>query len=146
MAADRTASTVWEGDLQSGKGTVSLDSSKVADALEVTAPSRFESPEGRTSPEELIAAAHASCYSMALSNILTQNGTPPERLETRATCTVDRGDGGFAITTMALRVRATVPDLDASGFDDAAGQAKQGCPVSKALAGNVEISLDAALD
>ena len=145
MATDRTASTVWEGDLQSGKGTVTLESSKVVDPLEVTAPSRFESPEGRTSPEELIAAAHSSCYSMALSNLLTQDGTPPERLETSATCTIDRVDGAFTITTMALQVRATVPGVDAGAFEQAAGKAKDACPVSKALAGNVEISLDAAL-
>jgi len=142
---DRTATTVWEGDLRKGKGEVSFDSSGAAGPLPVSFPSRFERPGGQTSPEELLAAAHAACYSMALSNILGSAGHPPERLETSATATIDSVDGGFAITTMRLVVRGTVPGIDEEQFLDAARQAEQGCPVSKAIAGNVQLSVDAAL-
>lgn len=145
MAQDRSATTVWKGDFKSGKGALTLDSSRVAGTLEVTTPSRFEAPEGRTSPEELLAAAHSSCYSMALSGALTRAGTPPEQLDVNAVCTVDKVAEGYAITQMALRVRATVPGISAEDFDKAAQGAKDGCPVSKALAGNLEITLDAAL-
>jgi len=145
MAIDREATTIWTGDLQSGKGQLTLDSSHAAGTLDVSAPSRFESPNGQTSPEELIAAAHSSCFSMALSMTLSKNGNPPDRLETHATCTIDRQADGFAITAVALRVRGTVPGISADDFLSAANAAKAGCPVSKALAGNVEITLDAAL-
>jgi len=145
MAIDREATTIWTGDLQSGKGQLTLDSSHVAGTLDVSAPSRFETPNGQTSPEELIAAAHSSCFSMALSMTLSRSGNPPERLDTHATCTIDRQGEGFAITKVDLRLRATVPGISADDFLRAANAAKEGCPVSKALAGNVEITLDAAL-
>jgi len=142
---DRTATTVWEGDLRKGKGEVSFDSSGAAGPLPVSFPSRFERAGGQTSPEELLAAAHAACYSMALSGILGAGGNPPDRLETSATATIDSVDGGSAITTMRLVVRGTVPGIDEEQFLDAARKAEQGCPVSKAIAGNVQLTVDAAL-
>ncbi|GLW62844.1 peroxiredoxin [Actinomadura rubrobrunea] len=123
-----------------GQGTVSLDSSKVG-AFEVTWPSRAEQPDGRTSPEELIAAAHSTCYSMALSHGLAGKGTPPEKIDTRAEVTFQPGEG---ITGIHLTVRASVPGLSAADFERAAQDAKANCPVSKALAGT-KITLDAAL-
>jgi len=144
MAADRTARTVWHGDLMSGSGTFSLTSGAAAD-LPVTWASRAEESSGRTSPEELIAAAHATCFSMALSHGLAQGGNPPTRIETEATATFDRTDDGFRITRMAITVRGDVPGMDEAAFVEAAQGAKANCPVSKALEGNVEITLDAAL-
>lgn len=123
-----------------GKGTVSLDSSKIG-TYEVTWPSRAEEPNGRTSPEELIAAAHSTCYSMALSHGLAGAGTPPEKVDTKAEVTFQPGEG---ITGIHLTVRASVPGLSAADFDKAAQDAKTNCPVSKALAGT-KITLDAAL-
>lgn len=144
MATDRKATAVWSGDLPTGKGTAKLESSGLGGELPVSWPSRTEEPGGQTSPEELIAAAHAACYSMALSNVLAQAGTPPEKLETSATVTFDL-HGGPHISKVALTVRGTVPGADADAFADAAGKAKDGCPVSKALAGNVEISVEPTL-
>ncbi|WP_285493028.1 OsmC family protein [Actinomadura sp. NBRC 104425] len=140
MATTRTANAHWEGPLMGGRGKVSLDSSKVG-AFEVTWPSRAEEPDGRTSPEELIAAAHSTCYSMALSHALAGAGTPPEKVDTRAEVTFQPGEG---ITGVHLTVRASVPGLSAADFEKAAQDAKAGCPVSKALAGT-KITLDAAL-
>ena len=140
----RSATTVWEGELLTGKGSVALDSSGAAGPLDVNWPARAESPNGTTSPEELIAAAHSSCFSMALSNALAKNGTPAERLETTANVHIEKGDAGFSITRVELKVRGT-GGFDEAAFTEAANGAKAGCPVSKALAGNVEIVLDAAL-
>jgi lipoyl-dependent peroxiredoxin len=140
MATTRTANAHWEGSLLDGTGTVSLDSSGLA-SFEVTWPSRAEQPEGRTSPEELIAAAHASCFSMALAHGLSGAGTPPRALDTKADVTFQPGEG---ITGIHLTVRATIPGIDADGFAAAAETAKRNCPVSKALAGT-EITLDAKL-
>ncbi len=144
MATDRIATTVWTGDLMSGSGEVSLDSSGAAPALAVSWPSRAEEANGKTSPEELIAAAHATCYSMAFSNMLAQAGTPPERVETTATVTFSL-DGGAHISKVALKVRATIPGIEQAQFEELAAKAKDGCPVSKLMAGNVELTLDAAL-
>jgi len=128
-----------------GQGTVSLDSSKVG-AFEVTWPSRAEQPDGRTSPEELIAAAHSSCYAMALSAQIANAGGTPESLDVTADVTLGPDPaGGFRITGIQLTVRGRVQGLDADGFQAAAEAAKAGCPVSKALAGVDSISLDAAL-
>ena len=138
--ADRSATTTWEGTLAEGKGSTHLDSSDVA-TFEVTWASRTEAPGGRTSPEELLAAAHASCFSMALSKRVADAGGTPEKLETTVTVTLDSG----AITTVALKVRGTVDGLDESAFATAAQAAKDGCPVSKLFGGNAEITLDAAL-
>jgi osmotically inducible protein OsmC len=141
---DSTASAHWEGDLFAGSGTTSL-ASGVAGPLPVTWASRTEAPNGRTSPEELIAAAHAACFNMAFSNGLAQAGTPPTRLDTTAVATFERTDAGFRLTRMALAVEGEVPGIDADGFAAAAEAAKDGCPVSNALKGNVEITVSAVL-
>jgi lipoyl-dependent peroxiredoxin len=140
MATTRTANAHWEGSLMEGAGSVSLDSSGLA-TFDVTWPSRAEKPDGRTSPEELIAAAHASCYSMALSHGLAGAGTPPEALDTKADVTFQPGEG---ITGIHITVRGTVPGIDADAFAAAAETAKNNCPVSKALTGTT-ITLDAEL-
>jgi osmotically inducible protein OsmC len=140
MATERRAEVVWQGDLLSGTGTIGSVTSGALPPLDVSWPSRAEEPEGRTSPEELIAAAHASCFAMALSNGLAQGGTPPDRLETSATVTFQPGEG---IRSSVLAVRGSVPGLDAEGFRAAAEQAKANCPVSKALAGT-EVRLGSA--
>ena len=139
---DRSASVVWHGDLLHGGGTIAAAPSGAFGPLEVTWASRSEEPNGRTSPEELIAAAWASCFSMALSNGLAQDGNPPEKLETSATVTFQPGEG---ITRGALTVRGTVPGIDEAAFREAAETAKQNCPVSKALAGIPDVSLEANL-
>ncbi|HEV8557970.1 MAG TPA: OsmC family protein [Actinophytocola sp.] len=141
MATTRTANAHWEGSLLEGAGTVSLDSSNLG-RYEVTWASRAEKPEGRTSPEELIAAAHASCFSMALSHGLAGAGTPPASLDTKADVTFQPGEG---ITGIHLTVRGSVPGLDSDGFAAAAEAAKQNCPVSKALTGTT-ITLEATLE
>ena len=143
MAIQRKAHATWEGDLRSGSGTFDLDSGAIT-GQEVTFASRFEQPGGKTSPEELIAAAHATCVSMALANTLAQEGHPPTKLETDAVCTLDETDAGFRITTMQLTVRGQVEGIGEEAFESAAQQAKEGCPVSNAL-GHVEISLQASL-
>jgi osmotically inducible protein OsmC len=142
MATERVAQVTWQGDLMSGQGTITSVGSGAFAPLDVTWASRAEEPQGRTSPEELIAAAHAACYSMALSNGLAKAGTPPERLETSATVTFVPGTG---ITKSALTVVGTVPGTDEDAFRAAAEEAKDGCPVSGALKGNVELSVDARL-
>jgi osmotically inducible protein OsmC len=139
--ADRTASVTWSGSLMEGAGTIDSVGSGAFGPLEVTWASRTEDSD-LTSPEELLAAAHASCYSMALSHALAQAGSPPERLETSATVTFVPGTG---ITKSAIRVRGTVPGIDEAAFLEAAQGAVEGCPVSKALAAVPEITLDAAL-
>jgi len=142
MATERTANVTWRGSLMDGEGTIDRVGSGAFGPLDVTWASRAEEPDGRTSPEELIAAAHAACFSMALSHGLAQAGTPADTLDTSATVTFVPGTG---ITAVALKVRGTVPGLDAAGFLEHAEAAKEGCPVSKALAGVPEITLDAAL-
>ena len=142
MATDRKAEVTWTGDLMSGSGRIDEVTSGALPALDVSWPSRSEAPNGQTSPEELIAAAWASCFAMALSNGLAKGGTPPEKLETSATVTFQPGEG---IVKGALAVRGTVPGLDAAGFDAAAEEAKKNCPVSKALTGIPEIALTAEL-
>ncbi|NGO72052.1 OsmC family peroxiredoxin [Streptomyces boncukensis] len=131
MATTRTAHTVWNGNLAEGSGVVSFDSSGIADQA-VSWPARSEEPGGRTSPEELIAAAHSSCFSMALSHGLAGNGTPPSRLTTQASVTFQPGTG---ITGIHLTVEGEVPGLDEAGFTAAAADAARNCPVSQALAG-----------
>jgi osmotically inducible protein OsmC len=140
MATTRNATTRWQGSLLEGTGQVTLESSGLG-TYDVTWASRAEDPQGRTSPEELIAAAHSACFSMALSHALAQAGTPPERLETSAAVTFQPGEG---ITGIHLTVRGTVPGLSPDDFTKAAEQAKVGCPVSKALAGTT-ITLEATL-
>ncbi|MGN9844767.1 OsmC family protein [Nonomuraea sp. H19] len=140
MATTRTATTQWKGALLDGSGTVSLDTSGVG-TFEVSWPSRAEAANGKTSPEELIAAAHSSCFSMALSHGLAGAGTPPESLQTTADVTFQPGEG---ITGIALTVTGHVPGITAEQFQQAAETAKANCPVSKALAGTT-ITLKAEL-
>ena len=140
MATTRKATTHWEGNLLEGKGAVTLESSGIG-TYDVSWPSRAEAANGKTSPEELIAAAHSSCYSMALSHGLAQAGTPPTAVDTSAEVTFQPGTG---ITGIHLTVRASVPGLDAAAFAEAAEGAKKNCPVSQALAGTT-ITLDATL-
>lgn len=144
MAIERHAHATWEGDLRSGSGRFDVGSGAIG-GQEVTFASRFEQPGGKTSPEELIAAAHATCISMALANGLAQAGHPPTRLETDAVATLDQRESGFCITSMKLTVRGQVAGIDEDAFRAAAEEAKVGCPVSNALVGNVEITLDASL-
>ena len=143
MATDRTAKVTWAGSLMEGAGRIEGVDSGAFGPLDVTWASRAESPEGRTSPEELIAAAWASCFSMALSHGLAGGGTPAERLETSVTVTFQPGEG---IVKGALTVVGTVSGLDGDAFKAAADDAKANCPVSKALAGIPDVTLDARLD
>src|SRR5205085_11645110 len=141
--AERSAQVTWQGDLMSGNGEIHEAASSAFGPLQITWASRSEDEHGgKTSPEELMAAAHASCFSMALSLGLAKAGTAPERLETSATVTFVPGTG---ITKSALTVTGTVPGLDEDGFRRAAEDAKENCPVSSALKGNVELELDARL-
>ena len=139
---ERTASVVWHGDLLSGGGTIAAAPSGAFGPLDVTWVSRTEDSGGKTSPEELIAAAHASCFSMAFSNVLAKAGTPPEQLKTSATVTFVPGTG---ITQSVLEVEGSVPGLDEDGFRAAAEDAKENCPVSQALKNNVELTINARL-
>jgi osmotically inducible protein OsmC len=141
--AERRANVVWRGDLPRGSGTFDLASSGAANDLPVTWASRTERHDGKTSPEELITAAHASCYAMALSNVLAQMGNEPEELNISAVCTFDVDQ--VKVTKMVLDVRGRVSGLDAEEFQNAAEQGEQGCPISNALRGNVDIQLNASL-
>ena len=141
--AERTATTVWEGSLARGSGVLSLKSGATPD-LPVTWASRTERSDGKTSPEELIAAAHASCFSMALSHGLSEGGNPPDRLEVSATVTLSLDDGP-KVSSSHLTVRGVVPGIDADGFAAAAQGAAENCPISGALKGNLEITVDAQL-
>jgi lipoyl-dependent peroxiredoxin len=140
--ADRSASVTWSGSLMEGAGTITSVGSGAFGPLDVTWASRTEDSGGLTSPEELIAAAHASCFSMALSHGLAEGGTPPEKLDTSATVTFVPGTG---VTKIALTVRGTVPGIDEAAFVEAAEGAKENCPLSKALAAVPEITVDASL-
>jgi osmotically inducible protein OsmC len=144
MAVERSANAVWEGDLMEGTGSVSTQSG-VLDNATVTWSARAVQADENTSPEELIAAAHATCVSMALANGLAQAGTPPQRIESEATATFDQTPDGFRMTTMRLSIRGQVDGLDDEAFRKAAEDAKENCPVSEALKGNVEVTLDAGL-
>jgi osmotically inducible protein OsmC len=140
----RTAEVVWDGTLAGGSGV--LSSASGAFELPVTWAARTEQPDGKTSPEELIAAAHASCFSMALALVLGENQTPPERLAVTAACTLDEVDGAPRITTSELTVRARVPGLDNATLQRNIAEAADLCPVSNALRGNVAITVRDELD
>jgi lipoyl-dependent peroxiredoxin len=142
MATDRHADTVWQGDLMNGSGTISAVPSGAFGPLDVSWASRAEEPNGKTSPEELVAAAWASCFAMALSLGLAKRGNAPEKLETSATVTFQPGEG---ITKGKLTVRGTVPGLDEDAFREAAEDAKKNCPVSQALTGIPDVQLEASL-
>jgi len=138
----RKATAVWEGGLKGGKGTFKGESGGIGGQYNFG--SRFESGVG-SNPEELLAAAEAACFSMALSGALEKAGTPPTRVETSAACTVEAVPGGFGITRIKLNVQATVPNADKVKFEQIANETKDGCPVSKAFKGNVEITVEARL-
>jgi osmotically inducible protein OsmC len=146
MAAIRTATVTWQGDLASGTGSVSSGSSETFRDLPVSWSSRTEQPEGRTSPEELLAAAHASCFAMAFSGNLGRNGTPPEHLHIEAEVTFDKLEAGWSVVSSALTVIGRVPGCTEEAFQAAAEAAKDGCPISRALSGNVALSVDATLE
>jgi lipoyl-dependent peroxiredoxin len=142
MATDRTAEVTWHGDLMSGSGRVDSVTSGAIGGLDVDWAARSEDAQSKTSPEELIAAAHAACFSMALSHGLAQAGHPADELKTSATVTFQPGEG---ITKIALQAMGNVPGMSQDDFGQAAEAAKENCPVSKALAGVPEITLDARL-
>ena len=143
--AERTATAVWSGSLTGGSGTVSSGTGVISEQ-KVTWAARTEDPAGMTSPEELIAAAHASCYAMAFSNVLNGNGTPPERLEVTATVGFGpKQGGGMKVTHSNLKVVGKVPGLSADEFSKLAAEGEAGCPVSNALRGNVDIGLESSL-
>jgi lipoyl-dependent peroxiredoxin len=143
--ATREAEVVWEGALASGTGTVSSGSGALG-ALPVTWASRTERADGKTSPEELIAAAHASCFAMALSLMLGENHTPPERLVVSAACTLDEVDAAPKVTASELSVRARVPGIEPADFEQQVQRASELCPVSNALRGNVETTVQSGLE
>ena len=143
--AERHAEVVWNGNLTQGNGTITAGSGALRQ-LPVTFAARTENPDGKTSPEELIAAAHATCFAMVMANTLNQAGTPPEQLTVTATCALDRVEGKLTITTMQLRVRGRVPGVDAATFAQVAQNGGEDCPVSRALHGNVAIHVTAELE
>lgn len=145
MAQIRKATARWQGDLAGGSGTVSAATTQNFRDLPVSWGSRTAEPEGRTSPEELLAAAHAACFSMALSARLAKNGTVAEELEVTAAVTFDKKDAGWGITKSEITVRAKASGLDAGKLRELAEDAKENCPVSQALKGNVALSVDAQL-
>jgi osmotically inducible protein OsmC len=146
MAAVKRAEATWSGDLTSGRGMVSAVTSGAFAQLPVTWAARTEESNGETSPEELVAAAHAACFSMALSGGLARAGHAPERLDVAAEVTFDKTDGGWGVKSSALTVRGRVPGMSEQEFRKAAEAAKDGCPISRALAGNVDLSVEASLE
>jgi osmotically inducible protein OsmC len=145
METNRHAEVTWSGDLTSGSGTINYVSSGAISRLPVTWASRTEEHNGRTSPEELIAAAHAACFSMAFSARLGKNGTPPSKLDVKAVVTFAKGDAGWAISRSTLTVTGDVPGIDEATFRSLAEDARDNCPVSVALKGNVELAVEATL-
>ena len=146
MAVIRSAEVTWSGSLAEGAGTIDYVTSGAFARLPVTWASRTEAADGRTSPEELLASAHASCYSMSLSGKLGRNGTPPASLQVTARVTFDKGEAGWSVVSSALTVRGIVPGIDAATFVELAEAAKDGCPISQALKGNVALSVEATLE
>ena len=145
MAITRFAEATWNGDLIHGSGTIDYVSSGAFSRMAVTWASRTEDHNGRTSPEELVAAAHAACFSMAFSSALAKNGTPATELDVKAVITFDKTDAGWRITRSDLTVRGTVDGIDAAKFAELAESSKDGCPISNALKGNVALGVDAQL-
>lgn len=146
MSQVRRAEANWSGDLLSGGGAVSAATSGVFDNQAITWRARTEASEGKTSPEELLAAAHAACYSMAFSHELAQAGFAPERVDTSVEVTADKTDAGWAVQRSAITVRAKVPGIDEALFAEKATAAKGGCPISRAISDSVEITLEATLE
>lgn len=146
MATTRRATATWSGDLLSGKGSVTAATTGIFRDQPTTWAARTAEPEGVTSPEELLAAAHASCFSMACSNILAKAGTPVTRLDVEVNVTGDRLEAGWTVLSSAITVRGVVPGATQENFAAAADEAKDGCPISRALKGNVELSVEAVLE
>jgi osmotically inducible protein OsmC len=146
MAVTRSANATWRGNLLQGTGSVSSGTSQQMRELPVSWSARTAEPEGRTSPEELLAAAHATCFSMAFSGNLARAGFTAEQLDVQATVTFDKLDAGWTVISSHLVVRGRVPGADQAAFEQAANAAKDGCPISRALKGNVELSVDATLE
>ncbi|MDQ2818368.1 MAG: OsmC family protein [Candidatus Eremiobacteraeota bacterium] len=144
MAIDRMASATWSGELRGGRGRISTGSKVLSDAP-YSFGTRFESAPG-TNPEELIAAAHAACFSMAFANVIAGKGLKPREIETRATCSLEAQGGGFKITCMRLETRGEVPGIDAARFKELAKEAEAACPISNALRAGLQIELIATLD
>lgn len=144
--AARRAQVTWEGNLVQGNGVIVSTSSGALTDLPVTWASRVEKSDGKTSPEELIAAAHAECYAMGLANTLANSGTPVTRLNVEAVCTLNLTAQGLKIESMDLNVQGVVPGIDAAAFEQAAQTAEQTCPVSNALRNNVAINVHAQLN
>jgi osmotically inducible protein OsmC len=145
MAEVRTANATWSGNLTEGSGMLQYISSGAFSRMPITWGSRTEAHEGRTSPEELLAAAHASCFSMAFANQLAKNGTIAERLDVRVAVTADKREAGWTVLSSVIKVAGVVPGIDAATFARIADAAKDGCPISRALAGNVELSVEPTL-
>ncbi len=145
MAETRHASATWSGNLTEGGGMLSYISSGAFSRMPITWSSRTAAHEGRTSPEELLAAAHASCFSMAISNELSKGGTVPTRVDVVVKVTADKREKGWTVLSSAISVKGVVPGIDAAGFQAMAEKAKDGCPISRAIAGNVELSVEAEL-
>jgi len=145
MAVQRHAEITWKGDLVTGSGTIDYVSSGAFSRMPVTWASRTEAHGGKTSPEELIAAAHGSCFSMALSSRLAKNGTPATELKIKAVVTFDKGEAGWGIASSVIEVRGVVPGIEAETFTRLAEDAKDNCPVSQALKGNVDLRVEATL-
>jgi lipoyl-dependent peroxiredoxin len=146
MATTRQADATWAGDLLKGRGTVTAATTGVFRDLPTTWASRIGEPEGVTSPEELLAAAHASCFSMAFSNELAKAGTPPTQVNVSVAVTGDKLESGWTVLAAAITVSAVVPGATEASFQEAATKAKDGCPISKALKGNVDLSVEATLE
>ena len=146
MSAIRRAEATWSGALTTGSGNVSAISSGSFTSLPVSWAARTESSDGKTSPEELVAAAHASCFAMALSGALGRAGTPPDRLDVSAEVTFDKLEAGWRVVSSALTVRGVVPGMSREDFVAAAEATRDGCPISVALAGNVALSVEATLE
>lgn len=146
MATTRQADATWSGDLLSGRGTVTAATTRVFADLPTTWASRTGEPDGVTSPEELLAAAHASCFSMACSNELAKAGTPPSSLSVSVAITADKLDTGWTVQLADITVRGVVPGATADSFREAAEKAKDGCPISKSIKGNVALSVAATLE
>lgn len=145
MAVTRTASAIWRGDLLTGSGTVRSDTSAQIEDAPVSWSTRTADPDGNTSPEELLAAAHAACFSMAFSSQLARRGLTAEQLKVTATITFDKLEAGWTVISSHLEVVGSVPGADQATFTEAADEAKDGCPISRALKGNVELSVQATL-
>ena len=146
MAEVRTANVTWSGDLVSGSGMITYVTSGVFSRLPISWASRTSAHNGKTSPEELLAAAHASCFSMAFSARLGKNGTPAENLDVRAEVTFDQLESGWKVAASKLIVKGAVPGIDKATFERLADDAKDNCPISVALHGNVNLSVEATLE